>query len=416
MDPLTYFPPEITDLFFSYLSVSEILSATEVSTKWNEVIGASLKTMKRVQLKFFWEEKSTFISNEVLDTLVSSKRKYQNIDLKYQSSHIDAVSTILSSNNRQWKSVKLKRLNYSSEPPHFIDLLKHVEKSVVKLELNDFYVTQHEEEPVCLNFNNLKVLKMKFFDGSNLIEKAFFKCQNLEELQISSSYKSSDVLKTIFKQNPKLKYLQISSGLFNEIFSLNLIQEIPFKLKVFKSTDDYRKTMIENLVPFFEKHMNFLEEISLSHINVEALQIVFHMPKLKKLRLGVIHTIGNNMNAVQLHVNQSIEVLSFHDNNNNLNSMKKFINATPNVKDLEMFSLTQPMMTFLSANAKKLEKLQLRCVDITDISNRKLFPCLKQVKVEIISAAFENHMLSIPQENQNSFVKLVLNSCYVMLH
>lgn len=413
MDPLTMFPPEITDIIFKHLTVTELLTATEVSKTWNYVIGASSKAMQRIQLSMFWLKESMFLTDKVKVALVNSTRKYQHIDFRYQTRHLDGMQAILGSNSRNWKSVRLERLNFNSTA-HIIEFLKLIEKTVV-LELFDIYVASNVEVDN-IDFKILKILRLKLIDGQLWIDKAFSKCRNLEELSVTSSYQANEALHIIFMQNPKLEKLTISSQTFNEIFSLEMIRETLFKLKVFKAKDYYRGSMGANLVPFLEKHMPFLEELSLNNINSETLKIIFHMPKLKKLRLGNINFNDNFLSALRLPVNHSIEVLSYHDIDNGFSNMKSIIEATPNVKELKMYSLTQQMVTFLSMHAKKLEKLSLRTIDADDVSNQELFPSLKFLNVEIISSSFEDHLLAIEKNKQNPFVKLILESSYTILH
>lgn len=310
--------------------------------------------------------------------------------------------------------MKIARLSFHTTA-HLIDFLKLVEKTVVELDLFDIYVASNVEADT-LDFEKLKALRIKLVDVRGLFEKTFSKCRNLEKLSITSSYQSYDSLQSVLLQNPKLECLQISSEMFNDIFSLEIIRAIPFKLKVFKSKNHYRGPIGAELVPFLEKQINSLEELLLDNINSEALKVVFHMPKLKNLRLGTINFTDNVLSTLQLPVNQSIEVLSYLDIDNRVGTLESIIKATPNVKELKMYSLTQSMMTFLSTHATKLESLSLRTIDVDDMTNPELFPSLKHVNVEIMTSSFEDHLQAIEKDKQNPFVKLVLQSQYVMLH
>lgn len=418
MDPLKIIPSEVADYILQHLSTTEILTATEVSKTWNFVIGSSSLAMRKFKLSMFWLRNTRFLSNKAKDSLVESERRYQNIDFKYHSCHIDDIRDILEANNRQWKSVKLERLNFNSTH-HIIEFLKLIEESAVELEMHDIYVASLTESDYN-NFKSLKKLKVKYIENKSLLEKAFVRCCNLRELSIisnDSNFQSFEALRSILFQNTKLESLQLSSQLFNETFTTEIINAISFKLKVFKAKDHYRSSIGTNFAAFLRTQMKTLEEISIDVITCgEALKIISHMPKLGTLHIGNVNFLNIPWNTLQLNVNQSIEILSFHDAENKFNIMKSIILSTPNIKELKMYSMTQSMLEFLSVNAKKLEILTLRTIDATDLSNRELFPNLKTAQIEILTSDFEDHLEGIPTENRNPFVKLVLASSYIMLH
>lgn len=418
MDPLKIIPSEIADCIFQHLTSNEILTATEVSKTWNRVIGSSTLAMRKLKLSMFWLKNTRFLSNIAKESLVKSERRYQNIDFKYHSCHIDDIRDILEANNRQWKSVKLERLNFNSTH-QIIEFFKLIEESVVELNMHDVYVASLTVSDYN-HFKNLKKLQIKYIESKAVLEKSFIKCHNLRELSIisnDSSYQSFEALRKILVNNSKLESLQLSSQLFNETLTSDIIEEISFKLKVFKTKDHYRASIGTNFAVFLRKQMNTLEELSTDVITSgEALIIISHMPKLRNLHVGNVNFLDTPWNSLHLHVNQSIELLSYHDAENKMNIMKSIIHSTPNIKELKIYSMTQSMMEFLTANAKQLEKLTLRTIDATDLSNRDLFPNLKFTQIEILTSDFEDHLEGIPVKNRNAFVKLILASNYIMLH
>jgi hypothetical protein len=351
------------------------------------------------------------------ESLVESERRYQNIDFKYHSCHIDDIRDILESKS-QWRNVKLERLNFNSTH-HIIEFLKLIEESATEMEMHDIYVASLTESDYN-NFKNLKKLKVKYIESRSLLEKAFVRCRNLREFSIisnDSNFQSFDALRSILTQNSKLESLQLSSQLFNETFTSEVVEEISFQLKVFKTKDHYRSSIGENYAAFLQSQIKTLEELSTDVISSgEALKIISHMPKLRNLHVGNVNFLDTPWNTLQLHVNQSIEILSYHDAENKLNIMRSIILSTPNLKELKIYSMTQAMMEFLSANAKQLQKLTLRTIDATDLSNRELFPNLKAAQIEILTSDFEDHLEGISAENRNPFVKLILASSYIMLH
>lgn len=419
MDPFTNIPPELSEYVLQHLTHSELMTATEVSSDWNYVIGSSPVIMKKVKLSMFWLRNARHLTDEVKNVLVKSERRYQNIDFKYHSDHIKDVSDIVGSNNRKWKNVKLERLNFDSTH-EIIEFLKLIEDSTVALEMEDVYVYTLNEADYC-NFKNLRKLVIKYVESKSFLEKAFFNCQNLRELSVISNDtnpNSIETLKKIFLQNSKLENIHISSPIFQECFKPDTIEKVSFNLKVFKAKDHYRSNIHgPNLSLFIQKQMKSLEEIYIDTIpSSEALKIMSHMPRLRVLHLGNVNFLDNPWSTVQLRVNPKIEVLSFNDSENSFSKMKSLILAAPNVRELRIFSMTQKMMEFLSANATKLEKISMRTIDVTDVTSQDLFPNLKEANVEILTSDLEDHFEAIPVESQNPFVKLVLASTYIMLH
>lgn len=418
MDPLKVIPAEVSDYILQHFTTAELLTATEVSRTWNHVIGSSFLAMQKFKLSMFWLRNTRFLSKNAKETLVESERRYQNIDFKYHSCHIDDIRDILEANNRQWKSVKLERLNFNSTH-HIIEFLKLIEESAIELEMHDIYVASLTESDYN-NFKRLKKLKLKYIESRALLEKAFVKCKNLREFSLisnDSNFQSFEALRKIMLQNSNLETLQLSSQLFTETFTTETIAEISFKLKSFKTKDHYRASIGANYAAFLQTQMKTLEELSTDVITCgEALKVISHMPKLRNLNIGNVNFLDTPWNSLQLHVNQSIEILSYHDAENKMNIMKSIILSTPNVRELKIYSMTQEMMEFLSANTPKLEKLTLRTIDATDLACRDLFPNLKAAQIEILTSDFEDHLEGITEENRNPFVKLILASSYIMLH
>jgi hypothetical protein len=116
-----------------------------------------------------------------------------------------------------------------------------------------------------------------------------------------------------------------------------------------------------------------------------------------------------------LNVNKSIEELSYQDHGKDFNFMQCVVDAAPNLKKVEIFSLTQNMMEYLSSSLKELESLKLRTLDVTNLSSRDLFAKLKKVQIDILSSTLESKILAIPVDDCNPLVMLVKDSNYIVL-
>lgn len=408
MDPFTFLPTEVCDSILQYLSGNEILEASRVSKTWNSIIGASATAMQKIKLNLFWLRGPHCFDDDVLNILIESRRKYQNVIMKFQSLHTDCFRKILVSNHGQWKHVSLERLVFETSD-EFIGMIKVFEKSVEELNLDNIFIKQIDDS---IPFNlpllrKLRLTEVEAFKGS--VNNLFAKCKNLNEFWITSSDSSEETLtsvKSILESNKKIKHLEITSDIINKIMESDPTFEFKVNTVAASNYNHFRPQW--NHTKFIKNQFQNIRKISFDEITcIDTIKLLYKMPNLRTLNLGDIDTLSMALDNQHLNVNKAIVELRYRDLEKNFQLMKCFIDASPNLQNVEMFSLTQEMMEHLSAGAKHLKVLKLRTINTTDMTARDLFPNLRHLCVEIISSNFEDQIVAIPVDEANPFVKLL---------
>ncbi|KAL7051150.1 hypothetical protein ACKWTF_004355 [Chironomus riparius] len=417
MDPFTYFPSEVCDSILEHLTGNEILEASKVSKTWYSIIGASSKTMQKLKLRLFWLRGQHRLTCEMSDILVESNRRYQNVVIKFQSHHIDDFKLIMEPECRNWKKVQIERLVFKSAGD-VVKILKSCQNTVVELELDNLYV-KNAIGLETLNFPKLKSLRKAYIEFENAsVNDIFTNCKKLEELTIiSGNIKERAIksIKTILKNNSNLKHLEMTSQQINSIFDEDM--SVDFKLDTFIATSYCHLPPIVDYKHIILNQFQNLKNLSVDSVSCpNTLKLIFKIPKLKCLNIGNIDTTSMLFTHKLLSINKSIEELGYQDHENDFYFMQCLVDAVPNLKKAEFFSLTQNMMEYMSSSLKELEALKLRSLDVTNLSSKDLFPKLKKVKIDILSANLHEHMLSIPFDDCNPLVMLLKDSGYIILN
>lgn len=420
MDPFEFLPSAVFDQILTHFNGNEILKLSEVSPFWDEEIGNSSVAMDKIKLKIHWRSDRSFF--EESQSTVTSQRKYQHLEFLHQSSYLNSmtiVNEILKSSNRKWKSLKIKRISFMSSK-EVEDMLQFVAPTIQSINIQDIFVTNYRD--ICissLNFPKLRDLRIKHLNLSFI--GGFSKCRKLEKFSVNSENPSVvNVIKQILEKND-LKSLEISSKLFKAVFKDIDVSKFKFKLKSFTATDLFKinedvEKVRENFYNFIKAQMATLETLSVEEwLGVGVFKLMFFLPRLNALSFKGITNL-NSDESLDLPVNKNIKSLSFRDYDPPVNVFKAVITCLPNLEKLEMNSMNQEMMDFLSANLKHLKSLKLRTMDATDFTSSDLFPKIDCIDIEYILSELEDVIISIPSKDRNRFVKLFLKSAYTILH
>jgi hypothetical protein len=430
MDPFKLLSSDIFDRILQHLTLKETLSTSLVSTVWDEVIGSSFIAMGKIKIKISWQPVESFFG-EVSHLFVESPRKYQHLEFEHQSSYknsIKLVCNILGVVGRKFRSVSLKRVTFQSMQ-EIRKLFNLIEQTVESLEIEQIYIVDRLKK----NFNGLQFPKLKTLYVKHMdlfFIDAFKSCKKLKNITISSDDPLSAAVvafKEILKNN-NLTSLEISSRLFKKTFSDEDISvDITFKLNNFVASELFKvekeaKIIQTNFYNFLRSQMKSLETLKVDvYMGIDTLKIMFQMEKLTLLSINGLNDMEatDDWLGLQFHINKSIKSLTFRDINIKYSVFKALIDATPNLEYLEVHSLDQNSVEYLSRTSIHLKSLKIQCfTDETNLSCPSLFPKLEEFSVNVILSDFEDAVKNIPVNEQNQLVKLMLDSSssYTILH
>ena len=425
MDPFKTLPSAVFDHILQNFSGKEILKYSEVSLLWDHTFGESKVALKKIKIGITWHSDRNFFG-EVSEIIVNSPRRYQNIDYFYQPScwnSVKIVCDILSAANRQWKIIKLKRISFQSAD-EIIKLFNIFASTVEQLDINEIYIFNHKENRIGgLKFPKLKDLRIKHVDLFFI--DAFENCKNLRTLSITSGdplQPSVDIFKKILVSN-KLTSLEISSNLFQNVFDDNEISsKVRFRLKSFVASELFKITtniekIRKNFIRFLEFQMDTLLTLSIDEwLGIDVLKFMFHIVNLKSLSIRGLNNIQIAEVNSPIYKNSSIKSFYFHDVNPKFEILKWLVQAIPKLEEIEVHSMNQNSLEFLSKNATHLKSLRLRTLNGVNLNFPDLFPKLESFHIDVITSDLEDEIAEIPSKTQNRLVKLLLNSSYTVLH
>lgn len=423
MDPLKAVA-EVSDLIFQHLIGRELILATEVSPYWDEVIGCSFSAMKKIRILTSSPQTMGLKFSDVKKLLAQSPRKYQNFNWSYrfsdQSSSFKNVLPIFSAVGRSWKNIHLSCLNVPAT--NIIKLLSVVEPTIenVQIEWTSGYQGKPQKTSH-LTFPKLKVLSLQETES---VSETFAGCKQLKEFSFEGEYPSDSSVAMVIQllRRNNLEKLKVSPNMLERLFGDADISSTCLGLKQFVSDTNKRfnfseltENAKENFFKFLNQHMKFLEHLTVPCvIDREHIKLMLQMPKLKVLMVNIVL---HNIDFTKLNlINTSIQTLKFIDFQSDINIVKFFIDCLPNLTHLHIHSLNQESLEYLSASAKKLTSLTVRTVEVTNFQGHHLLPELKEFSIDLLNSELEDEIKAIPEEEQTSLVKLLLQSSYEVLH
>ncbi|CRK90318.1 CLUMA_CG004071, isoform A [Clunio marinus] len=407
MDPFSYLPIEITEKILGNISTQELLTATEVSSSWNRLIGKNSEAMKRITLKIHWNDEENLVN-----LLLKSQRNYQNVEIKNWIPNEEAEE-LLRQIEPSWKNVKIKQVN-SVSMTKFINFLGIIEPSVKKLSLENISINIFDNENRLermedLEFSKLEVLRLKRIRTWPFLE-AFERCKALKSLAVYPSRDAGfDVVNILLHQNSNITELETKIEAIEriEIFNMKRLSLKSFIIKGSPhafSSERYTKFMLKlNQILMCQKET--LEKFSYEGIfDIEICKVLFQMNKISSVTLGSYNELTN----FNLDLNFSLLSLKIIDLRVAYNFLDTLINASPNLTKIELIYMDQRILQLISINAMRLQTIKVLFFDANNLNIVNLLPNLQKIKISAITRDLRHHIERIPV--QNHFVKLVMEN------
>lgn len=324
-DPIVSFIFEIDECFFEYLSGSELLVASEVSSKWNKIIGNSTKAMAKIQLviKEHWKREFTY------DIMKNSERKYANVK----------VEELLRSRNEVSK------------------FLQEFAESIVSVD------TRFDIEMDGVMLPNLKSLVINTRHTSSYVQGGLMTAAtNLEKLCLSGASMHPQEIIECLVANTELKELVFESEVQTGVLP-NLTYEIGtgFQLKSLKLDSINNSEEVANsFASFMRSQADSIEEIKILQCSFLLMTDIFNnMKNLKRVTYGAVQSCQSGHRA--LKVNTSIVELNLVRVNELI--MKAFVAKLPKLQKLHISDPTWRMFDFVTYKVPSLRFFSFAYLD-----------------------------------------------------
>lgn len=388
LNPVNFFPMEVTLKIFKFFKGKDLLKASLVSKDWYDFIADTPECMRKIEVNLkCCSNKGT--SSEAIKRLAKSRRKYENLKISRCCHCIDAVDPLIGATSKLWKKVTFSIVSFNSSYQACY-YLACIEKSVEKLVLSGIYLKEVSLSPAYRNFTFLKLTNLIATEISPFLFHALENVKNLQTLTLSSRSLSSEpftVIENLLMSNVKLKVLKISDSVFNQIMTHNIAPDLKFKLKKLAVNNRHRDlayydTIQDNFSAFL-KSQKSLENVHLNDWSgVEVLKQVYRLPIVKSLTLTGLEFAEYPVNweNLELPINNSVVELILYSSSNNLQMLKVITAAVPKLTVFKIPSIDQSLLNHVSATHKELEILAALTLEMNDIViDKNFFKSLKHL-------------------------------------
>ena len=394
-------PVEILSEIFSYLSVREFLTISEVSRTFYSVVNS------KVFLKNVWANFSYF------DDFKKSKRNYANIKIEHiREEQMKKGNTILSRRNHIpiVQRLKIDDIEITSAET-LCNWIMNFE-SIVELHLEGINLKTSTTN-ICIKLSHLKILKF-FYSTNNLLQLFSEITNQLEILKLclipheneaSKVYTYAQVEKILQNNRLSLKKLNFYEVNFddqflNQISSIKLLllkkfsisfnsclsqESIGFRKFVKQHSETLEKFKIRTFDHISEHHLKVLIE---NAVNIQSLNLIIcsscnfeiffefeNLQRLEKLKIQPTnYCSSSNFNYLRfleeriLHYrNLNLKHLTLEMIPNSISIIKKITSSFPNLITLNLSSsfTIENHVNLLKENLKYLKKVIINCEDFS---------------------------------------------------
>lgn len=395
-DILEWFPILYCQNVFKYLNGKDLIQASAVNKEWYNLVaeGPQIKKLKLIFNQVFEDE----LTDEAMNILKKSKRKYENIKLERVSLYRpEFYLEFLAERAGSWKSVTIKKCFHCDL---WSELFQIIEPSVEELTLiiPKFGTDRPVRVTSRLMFPRLKSLVCVVSKYN--IYKHFLGCQNLVKFHWESDKCRShmhDEIFTIMSNNYDLKDSHAKASMANES---------SFKFKLQKIRIDGFATL-DNLHLLLKTHAQTLESLEMCSklkLNQELLELILNMPRLSSFSVDFWSNIEKSISSWNgaFPVNTTIDsielfAVSFADQN----AFETFIRAFPSLKHFKTDGLSNATLSRLAEHVPNLETIETFEFSVTRYPEGNIFPSIKKFKAKY----FEER---ITPTGENKFAALVI--------
>lgn len=419
IDPVSVLHETVMENVFTYLPKQDLMRCSLVSQSWYKFIGNSQICMRNFELKLCNFHN---FSQEDMELLMNSERKYQNVSI-YDIHLSRRVKLVLE--KFKWQHVMMYKHTFLSDQ-EFIEFFRPFEQIIKRIQLREIHILH-----ISKDFHSLllfpKLRHLEIDSCSRFIaNKVFNKTSELDclKLHFRNTRMYDDEMRTVamtiggyLNRNSKLKHLNlgIPSEIFGLLFSEDITSFVRFKLtklKLFgftRNRHSYNSIAMKNLEIFIRLHRQTLVDIHFDKwLGLNFLRLVFNaMPNLVNVTIKELHMyeIREGVDLLALNANPSIENLNIHNFSQYHRIFEIVLKATPNIKCLKMYSMSQEILELLASYTTQLEILLTSCVTATKpVKGKNAFSKLKYFSTQLfISREYMEAMNVMPVEKQTNF-------------
>lgn len=271
---------------FEYLNAEDLQSAALVSTNWNNVIGSSIRIMKKFKI--------SWTSFKVFEPGVSF-RKHQNVVINsdvinigsawegFDLSFVASFEVFSLFGDEEVEAEKLLKLLSKMK------LIKNLSIDRVKLSFDN------DEKCGGINLRNLKTLEVTC--DCRVLKKIF--CDRLEVLSCAiEGFPDISNFTELLLKSSKLRKLEVNKTMLNELLRMDCFKDCKFRLDSFTLNDKFHTRNFCRATPLISnrKFNNFL----LAHSETLTHLSLYNLSDLSESLITTIFNKLNNLSTLSL--------------------------------------------------------------------------------------------------------------------
>lgn len=325
-NPFLRLPEELHDLILQHLNGADLLRSSEVCLLWYNLIAKSKISMQKItQMVGFID--CTHTTNKLVNIIKSSPRRYINISILGFFHHNMARDLI--------KIIKVH--------------CKTIENLDLRSLTSDDAVVESLQIP---NLQTLSLISDCEKQSDCAIYSMLLKASNkLKSLKIDYI---SDNLIDCLESNNNLITLNLSYDVALQLFEHDISERFYFKLQHLITAGSLRNHVGDNFIKFLHVQANNLQSLQVEAPSAFLLDTIFN--ELSALNRICLKIMWEDFPRLDLNVNEKITELEFL-NPIDLDFLKSFLVATPNIEVLIIKQLDLKIVDFIARNLKKLTKV-----------------------------------------------------------
>lgn len=322
-DPFDTVHEHVHDLILQHLRGKEVLTAFEVSSRWNQLMVKSEVGMSKIKLVVD-EYRSRQKMNEI-NMLIESKRNYQRLKVS---------------------------IEYTNDMSNKMKLLSVFAPTLVDLEVSFNYLNDSviKFEPFDLSFPKVKSMYLFIKYTPDFGAKILNAAVKLEKFKLGNCELNKTLIDSMMKLNHLTELSVDCRDFFRHEFQSASFQLKSLSLGRFLYIPNSGKAQ-QNYHAFLLKMSNTLQNLDFTFFYPEDLNLVFtHMQVLNSLSLV---KFKGDPRLLELKPNQNItklKIIFLYPVDS-----KTVVKALMNLKVLDMHFVANEELKWIAENAKKLE-------------------------------------------------------------
>lgn len=410
MNTFEHLLPEIKDLIFEYITGKQLLQLSLVSTSWYDHIADSQKCMDKIKINIKGNAKT--MSNDSKQILKYSKRKYQHLAVSTTSPE-NAVN-ILSEPGRQWKMIYFKDLQFQTNQD-YEQMLSYVGETIQEIHFNQVGITQLTSSyQTKFAFPKMKILKL--YDCDWVVNEPFKFASELNELYLDYQHTIlfGETFRRILKLNKGLKIISLPGSSIEVLLERNITDDLHFNIETliissFASQRCYQSKR-HHLDYFLKAQSKSIKKLFIADwMGTEILETIYeHLIFLEELIMTNVDMLEDEIkwSKLKLKTNNAILSLNFQDKSENINIFNAFTCATPMLKTLKTYSITQEFLDFGFDMLQNLEALSVTFLDAKEIK-KNILPKLKLYSGIIYDHHLQRSIMSKTKAQRSNFENIL---------